>query len=121
MKSIEIFNHNWSLVDNPSKEIFINEDFILKNGATADIGVSINKEYIAYGIYLPKLEISENKDSRIYFMKYAFENYQPELHYAFYFDDNSLIINDLKINYPIDELLMNYNEFNQRLKKRFNI
>ncbi len=93
----------------------------MKNGTSVDIGIIIGEVCIAYGIYIPKLEILEKKDSRIYFKKFAFDNYQPEFHFTFYFDDNSIIINDLKMNYPIDELLLNYNEFSQRLKKRFNI
>jgi hypothetical protein len=121
MTPLEIFNQKWGLVENPSKEIIVEENFVLRNNKRVDIGIAINNIYVAYGIYQPKLEIPENKPSRIYFQKFAFENYQPEFHFSFYFDDKSLIINDLKMNYPYDELLINYNEFHERLKKRFNI
>lgn len=120
MKPIEIFKHKWLLNDLADLNCDIQENYHLKNGETADIGVILNNKCIAFGKYIAKLEVSDKPDSREYFHKYGIDFHQTETEFAFYFDDNVLIVNDLRYNYPFDELLNDYNELFERIKKRTN-
>ena len=118
MKPIEMLKQKWVSNDYIQLNYEIQEDYRFKKGEIVDIGIILNDKCVAFGKYCANLEVSENPDSRIYFHKYGTEHHQTETEFAFYFNDRFLIVNDLRYNYPFDELLNDYNELYERIKKR---
>ncbi|MEY3079578.1 MAG: hypothetical protein RL086_731 [Bacteroidota bacterium] len=118
MKPIERFRQKWASNDYLKLHYEIQENYTLKNGEVVDIGIIFKGKCIAFGKYFSKLNAFDNPDSNVYFMQYGKEHHQDEIEFAFYFDNNSLIINDLRINYPLDESSNDYNLLFDRIKKR---
>ena len=114
MKAIDIFNVKWGVIDYTNNSYSIQENFSLKNGTTADIGITINGKCLAFGMFFDKLEINDKSVSRDYFHKYGMEHHQYEIDFAFYFDNDSLIVNDLRYVYPFDEVLNDFRYLHKR-------
>lgn len=118
MKPVEMLKQKWESTDYAHLNYEIQENYQFKNGETVDIGILLHKKCIAFGRYFPKIEVSDAPESRVYFHKYGMEYHQTETEFAFYFNESFLIVNDLRYNYPFDELLNDYNELYERIKKR---
>jgi hypothetical protein len=121
MKAIDIFNVKWGIIDDPNNSYSVQENFLLKNGKIVDIGIIINDRCVAFGMYFPILEVTDKSDSRDYFHKYVMEYHQSEIDFAFYFDNDSLIVNDLRYVYPYDELLNDFGDLHKKIKDRYKL
>lgn len=114
MKVIDIFILKWSAITDPKNSFSIQENFLMKNGTTADIAITINGKCLAFGLFFDELEINDKSDSRDYFHKYILKYHQSEIDFAFYFDNNSLILNDLRYVYPFDEVLNDFSDLHKK-------
>ena len=121
MKAVDIFNAKWGVINDPNNSYSIQEKFLLKNGTTADIAITINGKCLAFGMFFDKLEINDKSISRDYFHKYAMEYHQSEIDFAFYFDNDSLIVNDLRYVYPFDEVLNDFSDLHKKIKERYKL
>lgn len=118
MKPLELLKQKWESTDYLQMNYEVQENFTFKNGETVDIGILLDGKCVAFGRYFPNIEVSKEPDSRVYFHKYGTQYYQTETEFTFYFNDNILIVNDLRQNFTFDEILNDYNVLYERIKKR---
>ena len=118
MKPVEMLKQKWESIDYAHLNYEIQANYQFKNGEMVDIGILLDGKCIAFGRCFPKVEVTDIPDSRVYFHRYGMECHQTETEFAFYFDNDSLIVNDLRHVHPFDELLNDYTELYERIKKR---
>ena len=118
MNPVKILKQKWSSNDYLIMNYTLEGNYQLKDDQVIDIGVLLNGQCVAFGKYFKELEECNENDSRTLFHKYGANHHLSNIEFAFYFDCNRLIVNDLKQTYPFDELLNDFNVLYERIKKR---
>jgi hypothetical protein len=117
MKPIDVFNKNWlNVIDDMKNSYKIDENITLDDNEHADIAIFKDNICLAFGNYFNKLVVPTDDNLRDYFHgKNGFIGCGTSSKFWFYFDDDRIIINDLRYVYPCDELMNDYNEFFSRI------
>lgn len=99
---LELFKQKWVSKQFDDYNVEFLENHEITAGEIVDIAILLDNKCVAFGCYFDDLTISEDKNSRFFFHSIGMKKaYSFKL--AFYFDEHSLLINDLNCVYPFDE------------------
>lgn len=117
---LQIFlNSHWENLDDKSKEKYsLISDFILLNNDIVDVAIvqkNNPNEIFALGKYYNEIIKPTENEIRYYFHNGGLIGCGTSSNIWFYFDKNSIIANELKYDYPYDELIKDINDLLQRM------
>lgn len=97
-------------------QITVMENFELGNQTVVDIALFLGDKCLAFGNFYEFLETPTEEKTRKYFYgNHGFMSCGTPSRLWFFFDNESILINDHKWLYPYDELMENVQEFVSRM------